>query len=117
MKKSNLIFIALLLAVIIMVTNCDNNPKPKEVKLNTYADSLSYAFGYLWGVDVAMIPFDFNLKMMYRGLINAADPTMELLTLEQIQDLWFRLSEDISDQFYDPDEDLFELEEIEEIEE
>jgi len=107
MKKITLITLSLILALTIIATSCNSRTKPKHVELKTYADSLSYAIGYVYGLDIAMIPYPFNMNMIFRGLVNAADPDMEILSFEQINDLWNRLSDDLAGYFTDDNEELF----------
>jgi FKBP-type peptidyl-prolyl cis-trans isomerase FklB len=64
--------------------------RPANVHLRSFPDSLSYALGYIYGSDIADIDFNFNLNIMFSGLVNAQDPTIEILTEEQIMDLFER---------------------------
>ena len=102
MKKISVTKIVLfsLLIVASVFMSCDNVSKPKNVSLKTYADSLSYTIGYLYGLDIADVPFDFNLKMLFQGFANAADPSLEVLTEDEIIGVLERFS-DVMASYYE----------------
>jgi len=66
---------------------CAPEIKPRNVKLGSYADSVSYAIGFLYGLDVAKVPFNYNLRVLHQGIVNALYSDIEILSDEQIIDL------------------------------
>jgi FKBP-type peptidyl-prolyl cis-trans isomerase FklB len=71
--------------------------KPGNVKFKTYADSLSYALGFVYGLDFSDVPFKFNNKMILKGLVNAQNNRHEYMTEEQMLDLMDRFQENVSE--------------------
>ena len=85
MRKSIIYLLSVLCALLIV--SCGLSTKPGRVNLRNYADSLSYALGFLYGLDIAEAPFDFNHRMIYKGMVNAQNIDLEILTEEQITSL------------------------------
>ncbi|MCL2063330.1 MAG: FKBP-type peptidyl-prolyl cis-trans isomerase [Candidatus Cloacimonetes bacterium] len=88
----------IILFVLLVISICysffNKIEKPKMVSLKTHADSLSYSLGYVYGLDFPEMPFQMNMRMFFQGFLNAADPNYQILTEDEIIDLWERLSDD-----------------------
>lgn len=95
MKKSLLILTSVVVLTL-SLTACKPSTKPGKVSLKTNSDSLSYALGYIYGLDIAAVPYDFNLEMLFKGLVNAQDKSLEILSEEQIMGLLDRFQSEIS---------------------
>jgi len=80
----------------IIFSTCHREHQARKVKLASFPDSLSYALGYLYGVDFAEAPFDFNFHLIYQGMINSQEASFSLLTEEQIMKLIDRFQEVIT---------------------
>ena len=96
MKKS-FISIVCILYIILLFTACKGTPKPGKVTLKTYADSLSYALGFIYGLDFANTLYEFDYNLIFKGLVNAQDVNLEILTEDQIMDLISRFQDYLSD--------------------
>ena len=109
MKKISITNIVLfvLLVVTIAYASYNNIERPKKVGLKTYADSLSYALGYIYGLDVAEVPFEFNMKVLFQGLVNASDAQIEVLTDEEIINILELFSEKMASIHLQEHEDKF----------
>jgi FKBP-type peptidyl-prolyl cis-trans isomerase FklB len=55
--------------------------------LGSYADSLSFALGFIYGMDIAEVPFEFNYRMVFQGITNARYRNMGVLSEDEIIDL------------------------------
>ena len=88
MKKS--LFMISVITITLVMMACSPSTTPGKVKLKTYADSLSYALGHVYGSDIADTEFDFNLSLIFKGLVNAKDRSLVILTDEQISELFER---------------------------
>ena len=96
-KKNMMLIIAICLAICFAA--CNKEPKPGKVSLKSFPDSLSYALGYLYGLDFSDAPFEFNYQMIYRGLINSRDPNLEILTEDQIMHLIDRFQQYLTESY------------------
>jgi len=96
-KMTNIVLVAL---VVIVIVYCffpkgAHDAKPRKVTLKTHADSLSYALGYIYGIEIQDVPFEFKPNMFFSGLLNAPHTELEVLTHEQIFDLLARFQSDL----------------------
>jgi FKBP-type peptidyl-prolyl cis-trans isomerase len=82
MKKIILITVAILMLISIFGCKCET--KPKKVKLNSFADSLSYALGYIYGEELYSVEYDFQTPLILQGIVNSADSSIEVLTEDDI---------------------------------
>ena len=110
-KKNLISQLNIVLFVILLIsigyTFYTASDKPRNVKLSTRADSLSYALGYLYGMDLVEIPYDFDMKMFYRGIVNVANPNISVLSEEQIMALLRNFSDEMSQIFMQDQRELF----------
>jgi len=97
--KIKIILTLCIIALAMVLITCDNSPKPGNVKLKNYTDSLSYALGFIYGLDFNQAPFEFNYKMIFKGLINAQDMDLEVLSEDEIMALISRFQNDLSENF------------------
>ena len=82
------IMILLVMTILVLMTfGCEENLSPRRVVLNNYADSLSFALGFIYGMDIADVAFEFNYRLIFQGISNARDRNLEILTEDQIIDL------------------------------
>ena len=100
MKKISMTNIVLFVLLVIAICYAHYNKidKPKSVSLKTYADSLSYSLGYIYGLDIAEVPFDFNMRLLFRGLVNASDPSLQVMSDEEIIGVLERFSDVMANQ-------------------
>jgi len=98
MKKSLLVISVITITLVLMA--CQPSQTSGKVKLKTYADSLSYALGYIYGSDIADVDFDFNLNILFKAIINAKDKNLEILTDAQISNLFERFHDMMTEKNY-----------------
>jgi len=83
LKKIIIVIIAISLIAILCV-GCGPSTKPGKVKLSTFADSLSYSLGYIYGSQLTEVDFDIRYDKFFKGIVNAQDPTLIILTEEEM---------------------------------
>jgi len=83
LKKIVIIVIAIVMVAIICV-GCGPSTKPGKVKLSTFADSLSYSLGYIYGSQLTEADFDIRYDKFFKGVVNAKDPSLVILTEEEM---------------------------------
>ena len=98
MRKAFAPLLAILLVAISFAASC-NTPKPGMVKMKDYTDSLSYALGFIYGLDFANTDVKFNYEMIYKGLINAQNLDLEVLTEDEMMSIISRFQNDLSESF------------------
>jgi len=70
-----------------MTFGCEENLSTRRVVLNNYADSLSFALGFIYGMEITDVPFEFNYRLIFQGISSARDRNLDILTEDQIIDL------------------------------
>ena len=95
--KKMIIPMICIIYIMILSTACKGSPKPGKVTLKTYADSLSYALGFIYGLDFANTPFEFDYNLIFKGLVNAQDISLDVLSEDQIMDLISRFQNHLSE--------------------
>jgi FKBP-type peptidyl-prolyl cis-trans isomerase FklB len=72
---------------------CNQPPRPSNVKLKSYADSLSYTLGFLYGLEIPEIPITLNHRIFYQGLINAKQRHFDVLDEDELLDVLERFED------------------------
>jgi len=61
--------------------------KPGNVKLGAFGDSLSYSVGYIYGNQLLDVDFDLDYKKFFKGVVNAQDTSLQIMSEEQMDDV------------------------------
>jgi len=97
LKRTLIVIIAISLIAILGV-GCEQSTKPGKVKLSTFADSLSYSLGYIYGSQLTEVDFDINYNKFFKGIINAKDPSLVVMTEEEMDSVLNAFFENLQSQ-------------------
>jgi len=78
------IIIIILAILIIFLIAYKPKIKPSKTTLGTFADSLSYSFGYIYGSQLLDVDFELNYDKFIKGLVNTQNPSIKLMTDDQM---------------------------------
>ncbi|MCK9330320.1 MAG: FKBP-type peptidyl-prolyl cis-trans isomerase [Candidatus Cloacimonetes bacterium] len=94
MKKQILIIVSII-SIVLLMTACDNFNTGKA-KLNDNRDSLSYAIGFLYGKDLVSTEYDFDFKLVLKGMESAQDPNYSPFSEDELTELIGSLQEQVA---------------------
>lgn len=103
--KKQLCFIVSVVILTLALNAC-KNVKSGPVSLKTYHDSLSYAIGFLYGNDIVNTDYDFDLNLIFKGIANAQNPDLMILSEDQIRDLMMRFQSQVTEERMQSQENL-----------